>query len=142
MKYLLDTCVISELIAKQPDTGVIRLVDSLDSDDIYLSVITIGEIARGVERLPASKRKRELADWLQNDLLVRFDGNIIPLDTNILIRWGELSAKLEGIGITLPAMDSLIAATTLTHAMVLITRNAGDFEHTGVEIVNPWGREG
>lgn len=138
MKYLLDTCVISELISKQPSPNVIKFVDSLDQEDIYLSVITIGEIAKGIEKLPKSKRKQELHTWLEEDLLIRFEGNIVALDTRVLIRWGELSAKLEGIGITLPAMDSLIAATVLTHQMVLITRNANDFKHTGVEIINPW----
>ncbi len=138
MKYLLDTCVISELVAKQPNPNVVEFVDACDPDDIYLSVITIGEIAKGIEKLPASKRKKELQAWLKENLLVRFDGKIIPLNTEILIRWGELAAKLEGTGITLPAMDSLIAATVLTHNMTLITRNEGDFKNTGIEIINPW----
>lgn len=138
MKYLLDSCVISELISKQPSPNVIKCVDSLDQEDTYLSVITIGEIAKGIEKLPKSKRKQELQTWLEEDLLIRFEGNIVALDTRVLIRWGELSAKLEGIGITLSAMDSLIAATVLTHQMVLITRNENDFKHTGVEIINPW----
>lgn len=138
MKYLLDTCVISELVSKQPNAKVIEFVDSLDQEDIYLSVITVGEIAKGIEKLPGSKRKEELLNWLQEDLLVRFEGNIISLDIRVLIRWGELSAKLEGIGITLPTMDSLIAATALTFNMAVVTRNESDFENTGIEIVNPW----
>jgi predicted nucleic acid-binding protein len=138
MKYLLDTCVISELIAKQPNPNVVEFVDALDTDDVFLSVITVGEIAKRIEKLPKSKRQQELEDWLREDLLVRFDGNIIPLDSKTLIRWGELCAKLEGIGITLPAMDSLTAATVLIHQMTLVTRNESDFENTGIEIVNPW----
>lgn len=138
MKCLLDTCVISELVAKHPSPKVVNFVDSLDSDDVYLSVITIGEIAKGVEKLPKSKRKQELLSWLKEDLLVRFDGRIIPLDTEVLIQWGILIARLESTGITLPAIDSLIAATTLTHKLTLITRNVGDFSGTGIEIVNPW----
>jgi predicted nucleic acid-binding protein len=82
MKYLLDTCVISELVAKQPNSKVVEFVDSIDSDDVYLSVITIGEIAKGIDRLPKSKRKQELHTWLREDLLVRFDEKIIPLDSN------------------------------------------------------------
>jgi toxin FitB len=138
MKYLLDTCVISELIAKHPNPDVVSFVDSLDPENVFLSVITVGEIAKGIEKLSASKRKKELEAWLREELLVRFDENIVPLDINVLIRCGELSANLEGIGITLPAMDSLIAATVLVHQMTLVTRNESDFENTGIEIVNPW----
>ena len=138
MKYLLDTCVISELVAKHPNPKVVDFVDALDSDDVYLSVITIGEITKGVEKLPKSKRKQELYSWLKEDLLVRFDGRIIPLDTKVLMEWGILIAHLESTGTTLPAIDSLIATTTLTHKLTLVTRNVGDFSGTGIEIVNPW----
>ena len=138
MKYLLDTCVISELVAKQPNPKVVEFVDSLDSDDIYLSVITIGEIAKGTEKLSKSKRKQELQTWLREDLLVRFDGKIVLLDMEVLMEWGILAAKLEATGYTMPAMDSLIAATVLAHQFTLVTRNVDDFDGTGVEIVNPW----
>ena len=138
MKYLLYTCVISELVAKHPNPKVVDFIDSLDSDDVFLSVITIGEIAKGVEKLPKSKRKQELHSWLKENLLVRFDGRIIPLDTEVLMEWGILIARLESTGITLPAIDSLIAATTLTHKLTLVTRNVDDFSGTGLEIVNPW----
>jgi tRNA(fMet)-specific endonuclease VapC len=138
MKYLLDTCVISELVAKHPSPQVVDFVDGLDSDDVYLSVITIGKIAKGVEKLPKSKRKQELYAWLKEDLLVRFDGRIIPLDTEVLMQWGTLVGRLESTGVTLPAIDSLIAATTLTHQLTLVTRNVDDFNNTGIEIINPW----
>jgi predicted nucleic acid-binding protein len=138
MKYLLDTCVISELISKHPNPKVVDFVDSLESDEVFLSVITIGEITKGVEKLPKSKRKLELHSWLKENLLVRFDGRIIPLDTEVLMEWGILIARLESTGITLPAIDSLIAATTLTHKLTLVTRNVDDFSETGIEIVNPW----
>jgi tRNA(fMet)-specific endonuclease VapC len=138
MKYLLDTCVISELVTKYPRLQVVDFVDALDSDDVYLSVITIGEIAKGIKKLPKSKRKQELNSWLKEDLLVRFDGKIIPLDTEVLMQWGILIARLELSGTTLPAVDSLIAATTLTHKLTLVTRNVDDFRGTEMEIVNPW----
>ncbi|MCG2739835.1 MAG: type II toxin-antitoxin system VapC family toxin [Syntrophaceae bacterium] len=138
MKYILDTCAISELVAKQPNPKVVEYVDSLDPDDVYLSVVTIGEISKGIEKLPKSKRKQELHTWLKEDLLVRFDGKIIPLDTDVLLEWGLLTARLESSGKTLPAMDSLIAATVLARTLILITRNVDDFEDTGVEIINPW----
>ena len=138
MKYLLDTCFISELVDRHPNPKVVDFIDSLDSDDVFLSVITIGEIAKGVEKLSKSKRKQELHSWLKENLLVRFDGRIIPLDTEILMEWGILIARLESTGITLPAIDSLIAATTLTQKLTLVTRNVDDFSGTGIEIVNPW----
>lgn len=138
MRFILDTCVISELIAKYPNPKVVGFVDSLESDDVYLSVITIGEIAKGVEKLPDSKRKRELYSWLKEDLLVRFYGKIIPLDIDILLEWGTLTAHLESAGITIPAIDSLISATALTLKLTLVTRNVDDFNGTGVEVANPW----
>ena len=138
MKYLLDTCVISELVAREVNPKVVEFVDSLDSDDVYLSVITIGEIAKGIEKLPKSKRKHELHTWLTEDLLVRFDEKIVPLDTDVLLEWGFLAARLESKGKILPAMDSLIAATVLTHKFALVTRNVEDFNGANIEIINPW----
>jgi predicted nucleic acid-binding protein len=138
MKYLLDTCVLSELITKQPNPKVVEFVDSLDPDDVYLSVITIGKISKEIEKLSESKRKQELQAWLDEDLIVRFDGKIIPLDTEVLLKWGVLAARLESMGKTLPAMDSLITATVVAHTLTLVTRNVVDFENTGGEIVNPW----
>lgn len=138
MKALLDTCVISELTAKQPNPKVVEFVDSLDPEDIYLSVITIGEIVKGIEKLQKSRRKTDLHTWLNDDLLVRFEGNILSLDTDTLIEWGALTAHLESAGKTMPAIDSLIAASALAKKMILVTRNVSDFEETDVEIVNPW----
>lgn len=138
MKYLLDTCVISELVARQPHPGVVEFVDALDPEDVYLSVITIGEITKGIEKLPRSKRKQELLTWLKEDLLVRFDGKLLALDTEVLVAWGTLTARLEASGRIIPAMDSLIAATVLAQQATLVTRNVDDFAGTGVEIVNPW----
>lgn len=138
MKYLLDTCVISELVAKQPNPRVLKWIDSIDADGVYISVITVGEITKGIEKLPNSKRKQELIDWLENELLIRFQDNLIELDVNILIQWGKLNARLELSGQRAPAIDSLIAATALEHDLILVTRNESDFAETGVEILNPW----
>lgn len=138
MKVLLDTCVISELVSKQPNSKVVEFVDSLDPEDVYLSVITIGEIVKGIEKLSKSRRKTDLHNWLNDDLLVRFEGNILELDTETLIEWGALTSHLESAGRTMPAIDSLIAATALAKKMTLVTRNVSDFEETKVEIANPW----
>ncbi len=138
MNYLLDTCVISELVAKQPPPQVVEWVDALDDDLIYLSVITLGEITKGIEKLPESVRKQALNEWLDSDLLTRFQGRILPLDAAVLIEWGRLTARLERAGRVIPAMDSLIAATVLAHQMTLVTRNISDFDQTEIRIINPW----
>jgi tRNA(fMet)-specific endonuclease VapC len=138
MKYLLDTNVISELVAKRPDPRVVQWVDSLDPDSIYLSVITIGELRRGIEKLLDSKRKETLRDWLNDDVLIRFSGRILVIDVPVMLTWGELTGRLERTGKPMPAIDSLIAALALHHNCTLVTRNEDDFKEAGITIVNPW----
>ena len=138
MIYLFEPCVISELVSKQPSVRVVEWVDSLDPDDVYLSVLTIGEIIKGIEKLPKSRRKTELQTWLKEDLLVRFQGKIIPVDTDVIMEWGILSAQVESAGKPMPAIDSLIAATAKANQLTLITRNVRDFEATGMKVLNPW----
>jgi predicted nucleic acid-binding protein len=138
MNYLLDTCVISELVAKRPNEKVVRWVDSLDEEKLFLSVITIGEIKKGIEKLTSSPRKDELNTWLQGELLARFNDRLVPLDVDVLLERGALTARLELTGKKMPAIDSLIAASALCHDFVLATRNLADFTETGVEIYNPW----
>jgi len=138
MRYLLDTCVISELVSRRPNPNVIAWVDSLDDEMAYLSVITLGEIKRGIEKLPDSARKDRLSQWLEDDLLARFHDRIRVIDVDVMLTWGEIIARLENNGRKLPAMDSLIAATALHGDFVLVTRNERDFEGTGVRVVNPW----
>ncbi|MGI0493905.1 type II toxin-antitoxin system VapC family toxin [Alkalinema pantanalense CENA528] len=136
MKYLLDTCIISELIAKRPNQTVLDWLDSQVASDLYLSVITIGELTKGIRRLPDSRRKADLEHWLENDLLSRFSGRTPTLDLNTMILWGNLIARLEVQGRVLPLMDSLIAATVLHGGFTLITRNEKDFIGTGVPLIN------
>ena len=138
MRYLLDTNVVSELIARQPDERVVRWVDGLDPGGTYLSVITIGEISKGIQKLPDSRRKNTIREWLSEDLLLRFEGRILTIDVAVMLAWGELAAQTEGKGKTVPAMDSLISALALHHNLILATRNEDDFRYTGVRIVNPW----
>ena len=140
MRYLLDTCVISELVAKRPAAHVVDWVDSLDPDGVYLSVITIGEIQKGIERLPSSRRKTQLQAWLGDELFRRFRGRIVPLDEDVLRTWGRLTARLEAQGLTLPAIDTLLAASALHGDFILVTRNEADFSATGVRLHNPWRR--
>lgn len=138
MKYLLDTCVISELIAKQPNPNVIAWIDKLDPDGTYLSVITIGEIRKGIEKLPDSTRRQRLVEWLHDELLTRFSGHILELDVAVMLTWGKLAGRLERSGRPIAAIDGLIAATALYHDCHLVTRNVSDFQYTDVPIINPW----
>lgn len=138
MNYLLDTCVISELIAKRPSPQVVAWVDSVEEMCLHLSVITLGEIQKGIEKLPDSGRKNQLEAWLNQELLPRFTRRILPIDIHVMLRWGKLSAALEKAGTPTSAIDSLIAATALHHNLILVTRNEADFAHTGVEILDPW----
>jgi toxin FitB len=138
MRVLLDTCVLSELVAKQPDQGVLSWIDSLDPNNVYLSVITIGEIRKGIEKLPTSKRKLALETWLRDELLIRFSGRILPIDTEVMLTWGKTIGALEMRGKKISAIDSLICAIALHSRFHLATRNENDFKHTGVPIINPW----
>ena len=138
MKYLLDTCVISELVAKKPNPKAINWIDSIDPDSAYLSVFTIGEIRKGIEKLPDSKRKTTLHSWLIEEMPARFSGRILPIDTEVVLMWGQLIGSLESDGKKMAAIDSLIAATALYNHCSLVTRNETDFKHTGIAIINPW----
>ncbi|HSK75309.1 MAG TPA: type II toxin-antitoxin system VapC family toxin [Thermoanaerobaculia bacterium] len=138
MSYLLDTCVISELASKRPQPDVVQWIDSVDPESVYLSVITIGEIRKGIEKLEASKRKETLQAWLQDELLVRFKDRLAVLDTGVLLEWGTLMGRLEKRGKPMPAVDSLIAATALHRHLILVTRNEDDFLNAGVRLLNPW----
>ena len=138
MIFLLDTCVISDLVAKRPNPGVVRWVDSIDEGKLFLSVITVGEIKKGIEKLVDPDRQKVFSEWLEDELLVRFRDRILPIDTSVMLVWGKLVADLEGQGKPMPAIDSLIAATAVQGGLVLVTRNEGNFAHCGVAVVNPW----
>jgi tRNA(fMet)-specific endonuclease VapC len=138
VKYLLDTNVISELAARRPSQPVIQWIDALDADSVYLSVITIGELRKGNEKLPDSPRKNALSAWLTDDLLVRFGGRVLSVDVDVMLAWGELTGRMERSGRRLPAIDSQIAALAIQHNCSLVTRNEDDFKDTGVPVLNPW----
>jgi predicted nucleic acid-binding protein len=141
VRYLLDTNVVSELIAREPDPRVVRWVDDLDPHGVYLSVVTVGELQKGIEKLPDSRRKTDLRGWLEGDLLVRFDGRMLVLDVGAMLAWGAMMGRLERAGRPLPAMNSIIAALALHHDCTLATRNEADFEGTDVRVANPWRQD-
>ena len=138
MNYLLDTCVISELVAKRPNPQVIAWINRTEETHLYLSVITIGEIRKGIEKLAQSRRRTALEEWLRDQLVVRFGGRIVPVGLEVMLRWGELTGALESAGHPMSALDSLIAATTLQGNFKLVTRNQEDFKYTRVALFNPW----
>ncbi|MGP1383608.1 MAG: type II toxin-antitoxin system VapC family toxin [Thainema sp.] len=138
MSYLLDTCLISEAVAKKPQQRVLDWLDAQDPETLYLSVITMGEIAKGIHKLAPSQRQQTLMHWLEQDLPARFSGRIINIDLQTMLLWGRLVAELERKGRTLPVMDSFIAAIATQHSLVLVTRNEDDFDGTNLTIVNPW----
>ena len=138
MNYLLDTCVLSELVAKQPNPQVIEWINRAEEAHLYLSVITIGEIRKGIEKLAHFRRKSALEKWLTEQLVVRFAGRIVPVGLEVLLHWGQLTGYLERTGHPMSAMDSLIAATSLQGSFKLVTRNEEDFKYARIFLVNPW----
>jgi predicted nucleic acid-binding protein len=137
VRVLLDTCVISELQRPQSDSRVQARVAALDPAQLFVSVITVGELAKGIALLPAGARKRGLSSWLLG-LEQRFAHAILPVDTETSRVWGELTAHAQTRGIQIPASDGLIAATALRHGMHVMTRNTRHFAATGALIIDPW----
>jgi hypothetical protein len=134
---LLDTCVVSELRRAKGHPGVRRAVEVLDSDNLFLSVVSIGEAAKGIALLKESKSKRDLQAWLQ--ALERYYADrILPIDLETSHIWGELTAAAQKAGKIVPASDGLIAATARRHGLHVMTRNAEHFAPTGVLLINPW----
>ena len=138
MNYLLDTNVLSEVRRPVPDSNVLAWLDQVDEDRVYLSVISIAEIARGIALLDDGRRKHELAIWLEHELPARFESRILDLDAPTALLWGRLmgDAKREGRGLSV--MDGWIAAIAKRHGITLVTRNTKDFEGTGIELLDPW----
>jgi len=135
LSYLIDTNVLSELRRRTPDPAVVAWFEERPATTLHLSVLTLGEIRKGIEALDHGRRKLGLLDWLETDLPAFFAGRILPIDEAVADRWGHL---LAAAGRPLPAIDSLLAATALTHGLALVTRNVNDFPAQELEIINPW----
>lgn len=133
MKLLLDTCILAELRHPKGNPAIKETLSSFDDKDIFISVITIGEISKGISLLPESRKKQELAHWL-NGLEQQFSDRILPIDREVAFMWGELTARTKTNGFILPVSDGLIAATALCHGLHVMTQNMKHFKETGVFI--------
>jgi len=138
MKYLLDTCLVSELVKKDPNPAVVSWLDEQDEQKLFLSVLNLGELQKGISKLPDGAKKEELQAWVALDLVERFTGRILELDLETALCWGRIQGEAEQAGEKLPVMDSLIAATAKAHGLVVVTRNVRDIERCGVKVCNPW----
>jgi len=136
--FLLDTNCISELVRSKPEPRVLEWTEAADESLLYLSVLTLGEIRKGVATLPQGKRRSQLESWLELDLQARFSGRILSIDSAIADRWGMLSADAKRRGRPLSVIDGLLAATALHHNLTIVSRNVVDFEGTQTAVLNPW----
>lgn len=138
MKYLLDTCVMSELAKLRPNKKVIQWILNENEDNLYISTLTFGELAKGIEKLPASGKKDKLHPWVENNLKDRFWNRIVDINLHIAMVWGKIQGIAEQKGKPMPAIDSLIAATGIALNLIVVTRNIPDMEPSGVGLLNPW----
>ncbi|AJP49113.1 recombinase [Rugosibacter aromaticivorans] len=135
MSYLLDTNVLSELRRKTPNAGVVEWFARRPASTLFLSVLTLGELRKGVEGMADADRRTALLDWLEAELPIFFTGRILSVDVQVADRWGRLMAAAKR---PVPAIDSLLAATAAHHGLSLVTRNVRDFVDSGLDVINPW----
>lgn len=138
--FLLDTNVISEFARpdNKPDQRVKQWLETANSDSLYASVLTFGEIRRGIEKLSPGKRRTHLENWLEKDLHEWFEKRLLVINEAIANRWGLLAAAAQRTGKPLAIIDGLLAATALEHKLTVVTRNSADFTSAGVPILDPW----
>jgi predicted nucleic acid-binding protein len=138
MRYLLDTCVLSEFTKPKPEKRVMAWLSEQDLEALCVSAVTIGEIQRGISLLPSSNRRTTLEAWLNEQWVNQFSGRVLSLDTDTFLTWGGLMARLRQEGRTMGVFDSLIAATALQHRLTIVTRNTRDFQHAQTSLFDPW----
>lgn len=135
MNFLVDTNVVSELRKKRPAPSVLAWFADVADEHLYFSVLSVGEIRRGIEKLAEPEQRSLLLTWLEQELIPWFGERLLAIDLAVAERWGRLSAEA---GRSLPTIDSLLAATALVHDLTLVTRNIADFTLPGVKVLNPW----
>lgn len=137
MRVILDTCVIAELRRFEGNTAVKTAVERMADEDLFLSVLTIGEIAKGIHLLPAGKKKNSLNAWLTG-LQKEFSLRMLTVDIETAQIWGELIVRSQKSGIIIPAFDGMLAASALRHGMHIMTRNTKHFAASGALVIDPW----
>lgn len=135
MSYLVDTIVLSELRRKTPDARVVRWFSHRPAQSLFLSVLTLGELRKGIELLPRSARRLALLDWLEGEIPAYFSGRILPVDADAADHWGHMLARA---GRPIPAVDGLLAASAHRHGLTFVTRNVRDVRGLGVAVLDPW----
>lgn len=138
MTYLLDTGIIAELASANPDLGLIHWLDAQPEETIYISVVSLAEIAENIERQTSLTKKALLNNWLSNDLLVRFNNRICQINETVSLKWAELITRWKNSGRRLSLADSLSLAIALVYDHTLVTHNVAIFENTGVKVLNPY----
>jgi toxin FitB len=136
--YLVDTNIPSEFTRDQPEARVVQFIREAGQENLFLSVMALGEIRKGIDLLPISQKRTGLQDWLDIDVRAWFAGRILPVTEVIAERWGQLAAAAQKQGVTLAVVDGVIAATALEHDLTLVTRNTRHFTTLGVTLINPW----
>lgn len=139
MKYLLDTCVLSEFSKPVPNAQVSEWILNAEQSDIFISVFAIGEIRKGIDKLAAGKKRQQLNEWFQ-EIMDWAEHRILSFDKASAKNWGTLLARLETKGRSLPIIDSMIAATAITHDCAIVTRNVSDFIDMDVLVIDPWDK--
>ncbi|TXH70773.1 MAG: type II toxin-antitoxin system VapC family toxin [Thiothrix sp.] len=141
MNYLLDTCVISEVIKREPNKNVIAWLQAQDEANLFLSILTFGEIQKGIQKHSDPTRRKKLTIWLEDDLKKRFDNRILPIDLKVVTNWGSIQGAAELIGKPMATIDGLIAVSGLTYNCIVVTRNIADMEQSRAALFNPWEYE-
>jgi len=136
--FLLDTNVVSEWVKPRPNRGLVAWLAEVDEDRVFLSVVTLAELRHGIRRMEEGHRRRRLEVWLSEEIPLRFEGRLLPVDAAVADRWGEVVARREAAGRPIGVMDAFIAATAVVHGLKLVTRNEADFRSAVNELVNPW----
>ncbi len=137
MNFLLDTNVVSEWVKPRPNPGVMAWLAEVDEDRVFLSVVSLAEIAYGIEKMADGHRRKRLAQWLFQELPLRFERRVLSIDAETAHAWGATLAQCESIGRSINVMDAVLAATAMVHDMTLVTRNSAHF-HSVESLLNPW----
>ena len=138
MTFLLDTNVVSEWVKPRPNRGVVGWLAEVDEDRVFLSVVTLAELRHGIDRLADGNRRKRLDAWLRDEVPLRFEGRLLPVDQAVADGWGQVVARHEAAGRPIGIMDAFIAATANVHGLTLVTHNESDFNAAVRETINPW----